>query len=676
MNKINILLAYVSYPVTTAVYFERYLRKNHNVQTIGPKLPAELIEAWNLQNLKLPIVDQDIPVDFIPDFDLIYPQIKSNFEPDLLLWIESVFGYFPQNLHKLKIPKACYLIDNHLNLEWHLKWAQLFDYVFIAQIEYIDAFKSAGCKNVYWLPLGCDTEIHKKTTETKLYDVGFVGSVFPGTRREKLLNKINEKINVHYERCFWLDMSDVFSKSKIVFNNAINNDLNMRLFEVMSTGSFLLTDLAKNSAQDILFTDKVDYGLYEDDNIIDKVLYYLNNEKEREEIAKNGQRKVHKAHQYAHRADDLLNVIFNGKSNTFTPYELKEISETKDLQEMNAIQSEIIPNINLNLPKSSFVIPVLDYSPASEFNILTLLDDLRNVDGEVIVIFNNEKVAKEIKNDPRINHYAIMKHNIGVARAWNVGLNISRTKYTFILNSDLKIGKQTILDIEKALDTLPDAAIVGPQGSFFSFETLKDYIYFDKNTFAKPIVVDAVSGFLFAVRTDLFHENKLKFENNFTPCYFEEWDLGLQVKEIGLKSYIIPSKDYVHHWSGSIKAYRKIKFYDVELTAKEIHTKNKQIFIEKWANKIIQNPKLNTYFKEFINREAEINFTENIEEALNWLKIGLSYFPNDESFLINYGIVIFTLGKKDEAIKIYEQLYKNNPNNPIIQENLKVMKNA
>ncbi len=675
MEKINILLAYVSYPVTTAVYFERFFRANHNVKTIGPKLPEELIESWNLQNMKLPIKEQDIPVEFTPDIELIYPQIKENFKPDLYLWIESVFGYFPQNLHKIKIPKACYLIDSHLNLEWHLQWALLFDYVFIAQIEYLEAFRKAGCKNVYWLPLGCDVEIHKKTTTNKLYDIGFVGSVFPGSRRAKLLNKLSEKINIHYERCFWLDMADVFSKSKIVFNNAVSNDLNMRLFEVMSTGSFLLTDLAKNSAQDILFTDKVDYGIYDDNNIDEIAKYYLKNEKEREEIALNGQRKVHKAHQYAHRAIDMLNVIVGKKDNTFSPYELKEISEAKDDYNVS-IANEKIPEISIKLPKSSFVIPVLDYSPASEFNILTLLNDLRDVEGEVIVVFNNEEVANQIKNDSRITHYAIMKHNIGVARAWNVGMDLSRTEYTFVLNSDLKIEKETIKGLENALDNLKDAAVVGPQGSFFSFETLKDYIYFDKGTFNQPIVVDAVSGFLFAVRTNLFKENKLKFENDFTPCYFEEWDLGLQVKEIGMKSYVIPLTDYVHHWSGSIKAYRKIRFYDIELTAKEIHTKNKQIFINKWKEKISNKTELGTYFIEYLNREVENLYSKNLQAAYNLITFGLSHLPNEISFLINYGIIIYMMGKKDEAIKLYEDLVTKEPNNKIIQQNLRIMKNA
>ena len=40
----------------------------------------------------------------------------------------------------------------------------------------------------------------------------------------------------------------------------------------------------------------------------------------------------------------------------------------------------------------SFVIPVLDFSPHSSYNIKTLLDDLQQVSGEVICIFNSAEV--------------------------------------------------------------------------------------------------------------------------------------------------------------------------------------------------------------------------------------------------------------------------------------------
>src|SRR5690242_19915870 len=132
-NTKTILLSYVSYPVTTAVYYERALRKICNVLTIGPKLPSVMIERWQLQNMKLPNNDHDIPTSFTPDMAELYPAISRKVQPDLYLWIESVGGHYPENLDAISCPKACYLIDSHLNLAMHLEWAKQFDRVFIAQ---------------------------------------------------------------------------------------------------------------------------------------------------------------------------------------------------------------------------------------------------------------------------------------------------------------------------------------------------------------------------------------------------------------------------------------------------------------------------------------------------------------------------------------------------------------
>jgi len=229
----------------------------------------------------------------------------------------------------------------------------------------------------------------------------------------------------------------------------------------------------------------------------------------------------------------------------------------------------------------SFVIPVLDYSPSSNLNINILLEDLTNIEGEVIVIFNNVEIAEELKNHPRIDFYSIMSKNIGVSRAWNIGLNISQTPVTFICNSDLHITKQSVEKLEFGLN-IEDAAMVGPQGSRFSFEEMRDLVYFGKGMCDRPIVVDAVSGFYFAVKTNYFKEGLLKFENSFTPCYFEEWDIGLQIKKMGLKSYVIPTTEYEHHWSGSIKSYREIKYFNKQETAENILNRNKFLFWEKW----------------------------------------------------------------------------------------------
>ncbi|MDP4195514.1 MAG: glycosyltransferase [Bacteroidota bacterium] len=665
----NIWLAYVSYPVTTAVYFERALKQQYNVTTIGPTLPRQFIESWNLENMKLPIKPLDIDTDSSPDLEYLIAKTEKQMQPDMFLWVESVNGYFPQNLSKVNIPKACYFIDSHINLQRQLEWAKNFDFVFIAQIEYIDSFKKAGIENVYWLPLGCDLQIHSKKTDAKLFDVGFVGSLgAQQDRRYQLLSKIGSRFQLSYKRCFWEEMSEHFAQSKIVFNNAILNDLNMRVFEAMSTGSFLLTDQAKNSGQEEMFVDGEDLGIYTDSDILDKVEYYLKNETIREKIADHGRQIVHNAHTYKHRVDELVKVALYGQKNTPDPLEWRDRS-------VNNVKTNIPTEIPQ--PKRSFVIPVLDMSPASPFNIVKLLDDLEEIPGEVIIIFNSLDMAEKLKNHPRIDYYAIMNENVGVSRAWNIGLNISQAPVTFILNSDLHIEKQSVDLLERYLLEIENAAIVGPQGSFFHYESGQDLLYFDKGSFNYPIEVDAVSGFFFAVKTDYFNSGTLKFDNQYSPCYFEEWDLGLQIKLAGLKSYVVPVTGYEHEWSGSIRALRMIRYLKKEETAGQIHERNQKLFWKKWNEKKEKNKDraqiFNSHWIEFFTGKADklVQFGM-LDEAGKFYKQVLQIYPKSSKSLYMLGKIEEKKNNLQAALKYYEQLNAIDPEYLINQNDAKL----
>ena len=576
----KVLLAYVSYPATTAAYLEKALRNIAQVKTIGPRLPAHLLTQWKLENLKAPISPHEI--DAPMDVDMAIVSLYG-FEPDLYLWVESVPGYFPKNLDAIKCPKACYLIDTYSNHPWYIDWAKKFDYVFLADLSYVERFRAAGV-NAFWLPLGCDPDIHHPLSLEKKYDIGFVGTISDGTDRHRYLNALASKFPLHYERSFLNEMSNTFGHSKMVFNNAVGKtDLNMRFFEAMACGTLLFSDMARDSGQDILFAPQKDYALYNERNILEVAEYYLNDDIARDAVAKQGQQLVLAGHTYQHRMENFLEVMLGRVKRTLSPYDLRDLAASK-LSAQRA-QEGNKPYAGLINPQSvsrSFIVPVLDYSPASPFNIKTLLEDLTHIGGEVIVIFNNEQVANEIKHHPRIDHYAVMKENVGVARAWNLGLDICRTDYAFILNADLKVGSNTIEQLHQGLKTLPEVAMVGTQGSYFNFDFLKDYFYLDKGKFSNIMEVDAVSGFLFGVKTKYFKDKKLRFEDEYTPCYFEEWDIGLQIKAAHLKSYIIPCTDYEHQWSGSIKAYRQIRYYDQAETAKQILLRNGYLFKEKW----------------------------------------------------------------------------------------------
>ncbi|RQW83145.1 MAG: glycosyltransferase [Geobacter sp.] len=319
----------------------------------------------------------------------------------------------------------------------------------------------------------------------------------------------------------------------------------------------------------------------------------------------------------------------------------------------------------LSSSSRSFVIPVLDYSPASCYSILTLLADLKDIDGDVIVIFNSEKVADELKDHPRISQYAVMKRNVGVARAWNIGLDMAVTPVVFIVNSDVHLQAETVTALEDGLMTLDRAACVGPQGSFVDFSLTRDYCYFDKGSFSEPLAVDAVSGFLFALKREHVTDKQIRFEDAFTPCYFEEWDLGLQIRKAGLKSYIIPVTAYDHHWSGTISALREIEYYSNADSAGTILKRNRGYFLAKWryTAEIERLPSLlesgfRGYGTGFARTLLLAGKISDADEVLARLERD---FPRDGEILTLRGFAAFHLHRIRESAVYYRSVAKFAP---------------
>ncbi|MFP5378596.1 MAG: glycosyltransferase [Vicinamibacteria bacterium] len=307
----KVLLSYVSYPATTARYFEDSLRRSHDVVTTGPAMSEGLRQAWNLQNMKEAIRPHDVPGDKETDVAEVVDRLAARWTPDLYLWVESVYGHFPAGIPRLGCQTACYLIDSHMNLPWHLEWARQFDHVFVAQREYIPDFLAAGCAHVEWLPLGCDPAMHGPVDGPKRYDIGFVGSLTEHhQKRQRLLGQLGRRFDVHVERAFLREMAGVLSASRIVFNDAVKRDLNMRVFEALCSGSMLLTDRAEPSGLDELFTDREHLVIWDDDTIEDLAAHYLAHDDERERIAAAGRAHVLAHHTYDHRTAYLLESVF------------------------------------------------------------------------------------------------------------------------------------------------------------------------------------------------------------------------------------------------------------------------------------------------------------------------------------------------------------------------------
>lgn len=333
-GKLNILMASISSPISSPIFYERAFKKAHNVITFGPYRDRAFWEGYARRVVKSYYFYRggaaehwvDIctrltkPCDIVTqegniDTRDILKRLPSAFKPDIFIWIDQYKLNIPINLDCLGCPTIALFGDTHVGASWRLPYARNFDYVFIMfNKHHIEAFKRYGCEKVFWSPAACDPEIHVKIPVEKIYPVSFVGSTDPNTqgRRIELLQFIKDNnIDIYIDSKVLQEMSLVFSRSKIVLNKSLANDLNMRVFEALGSGSLLLTNrLTRNLGLEELFTNKKHLVIYDNQyDLLDLINYYLKNDEEREAIALAGYKEALNKHTYNHRVLEIIKTV-------------------------------------------------------------------------------------------------------------------------------------------------------------------------------------------------------------------------------------------------------------------------------------------------------------------------------------------------------------------------------
>lgn len=288
---------------------------------------------WNVLKNKLKLDTTHL----IPEGD------TSNFgKMDLHFWVD--WGEDGLPWQAWDIPKdggkTIYVAsDTHLGRDYRFDKAKKFDYVFFNQLRAIleyqainrltlteispNLFKDVKSGQVIgWLPHAAEPSAYPKIEIIKKYDVGFVGHVqelpsFNGFSRVEALDRLFKEFpNFYYGSRhpafpgvnLFEDAAKKFSLSKIVFNISIKDDINMRVFETLSTGSFLLTNWLPTLGE--LFEEGKHLVTYKTlDEMIEKAHYYLEHEEEREKIAQAGYEEFISKHTYKHRVEQILSIV-------------------------------------------------------------------------------------------------------------------------------------------------------------------------------------------------------------------------------------------------------------------------------------------------------------------------------------------------------------------------------
>ncbi len=110
---------------------------------------------------------------------------------------------------------------------------------------------------------------------------------------------------------YFRDMPYVFKLSRINLNitlRSITNGIPLRGYDILGSGGFLLSNYQIDLARH--FIPGEDYVYYESrKDLMDKIGYYLKNEEERRNIAKNGHDKVMREHTFDVRLKQIIDIV-------------------------------------------------------------------------------------------------------------------------------------------------------------------------------------------------------------------------------------------------------------------------------------------------------------------------------------------------------------------------------
>lgn len=266
--------------------------------------------------------------------------LSQKIKPQLIIISGGVTSIYPCTIEMIKEKFACkILLFSGINpltssapVEKIMVKKGIIDMVVENDRGYSNLWKNIGAKKTIVLPISSvDSKLHRKVEltqkERKEYgcDVCFVGSLTKD-RQKKLANLTQFNLKIwgdlsltiglikelrpfYHGIAFGEKMVKIFNAAKIVLNfqpKDMTHGGNMRTFEIPGCGAFQIADKVD---PDFLTSDEEVMLFKNISDLKGKIKYYLQKDKERLKIAKNGFLKSHKLHTYQKHFEILFNLI-------------------------------------------------------------------------------------------------------------------------------------------------------------------------------------------------------------------------------------------------------------------------------------------------------------------------------------------------------------------------------
>jgi tetratricopeptide (TPR) repeat protein len=177
-----------------------------------------------------------------------------------------------------------------------------------------ERLRSLGFDNVVYAPLwGYDPRVFRRLPGVKRdLDIVLVGNFNHEVQRERArwLARVARMSRKHRvcltSGIYGEDYVRLLNRARIVFNRSIRGEINMRVYEAAACGALLMYERENGEIRD-LFRDGKECVLYDDD-LEERIEWYLSNDDERERIAEAAARRV-RGHTWAHSSAQILDAV-------------------------------------------------------------------------------------------------------------------------------------------------------------------------------------------------------------------------------------------------------------------------------------------------------------------------------------------------------------------------------
>ncbi len=186
--------------------------------------------------------------------------------------------------------------------------------------------------------------------------------------------------------------------------------------------------------------------------------------------------------------------------------------------------------------------------------------------------------------------------NLGFLRTCNTAARLARGGYLFFLNNDTEVQRDWLSPLLSLFHSRPDTGAAGSRllypdgrlqeaggiiwrdGSAWNFGRHEDP---DKPAYSYVREVDYCSGAALMVRRDIFL-GLGGFDELYLPAYYEDSDLCMRLRRIGLKTLYQPASRVVHHEGTSHGV-------DTAVGIKSYQVVNRRHFARRWARELAAN---------------------------------------------------------------------------------------